>query len=139
MTATNLLISRARQDVERLTRELSYHANRILKANLMTKGSIYIQKKKCGHPNCKCASGNLHTAPMLSMSYEGRTRHVPLTKYSVVERMEIEKRAKEYQKFRYNRAKVVSYFKQLITAVNTLEQGLLIEAAPKKPGARNEK
>jgi len=128
------LISVTRQQVEKLARELSYHISRLLKAKTMTKGTIYIQKKKCGNPNCKCARGDLHTAPLLTMSHNGKTRNVPLTKYSLVERMEVEKRVKQYQKFRYNRAEAVRCYKELITAANTLEQSLLIEAATAKKG-----
>lgn len=98
----------------------------------MIKGTIYIQKKRCGNARCKCAGGELHCATMLSLSHQGKTRLIPLTKYSGVELMQIRKAVKEYQGFRHNRAEAVSDFKRLIEQINKLEQNLLIEVTPKK-------
>ena len=124
--------SKTRQQIERLTKEISYHSSRILKSNNITKGTIYKQKKKCGNSNCKCAKGDLHSSEVLSFNLSGKTRLIPLTKYSILELMEMRKRVREYQKFRHNRAMAVSYFKKLIMAVNKLEKSLLIEVTPKK-------
>lgn len=71
-------------------------------------------------------------ATVLSLSHKGKTRLIPLTKYSGAELMKIRKAVKEYQGFRYNRAKAVRQFKRLITEINKLERNLLREAASKK-------
>ena len=106
----------------------------MLSATGITKGSVYIQKKKCGNPNCKCAKGDLHCSNTLSMSHQGKTRLIPLTKYTITEVTEIKKQVRSYQSFRYNRAQVVHCFKILIAEINKLEQNLLIEV-PKKGDA----
>lgn len=113
-------------------------ANTIIKTRDITKGSIYEQKKKCGHKNCKCYTGKLHTTKLLSFNEKGKTRLIPLTKYSILELSEIERQVKEYQRFRKGRAKIVENFKQIISEINKLERSLLIDVNTKK-GKNNDK
>jgi len=127
MKHTTHAISTIKQRITQLSHELSYHVHRILKAKDLTKGTVCIQKKKCGNPQCKCARGELHQAKVISLSHHGKTRLIPLTKYSLADVMRIEKQVRNYQLFRLNRAKVVCVFKELIRAFNTIEQYLLIE------------
>jgi hypothetical protein len=43
------------------------------------RGSIYELQTKCGKPNCYCArTPRRHTSLMLSFSYKGKTRLVPI-------------------------------------------------------------
>ncbi|HEU4526270.1 MAG TPA: DUF6788 family protein [Gemmatimonadales bacterium] len=45
----------------------------------MLRGSLVVQRRRCGKPNCRCAEGvNLHETPALSYSQNGRTRTVVL-------------------------------------------------------------
>lgn len=125
--------SSSKQHIRRLSQIVSYHISRILKAYDLIKGTVCIQKKKCGNPRCKCARGELHQAKVISFSHEGKTRLIPLTKYSYIDIMRIERQVRNYQLFRLNRAKAVQVFKELISAFNTLEQHLLIEV-PSYPG-----
>ncbi len=37
------------------------------------KGSIHIQKRKCGKPNCRCSKGKLHRAAYLVYRNRGKT------------------------------------------------------------------
>ncbi len=49
------------------------------KAPPMVRGSVVIHRRRCGKPNCRCASGEaLHEATVLSYSEAGRTRFVML-------------------------------------------------------------
>lgn len=134
MKNKNQEISKNKKQILDISENINSHISDLLKAKNIIKGTIYTQKKKCGNPNCKCASGTPHCAKILSCSYYGKTRLIPLTKYSDIELIEIEKQVKWYQKFRNNRAKVVSYFKQLITEINNLEKNILIEVDLKKGG-----
>jgi hypothetical protein len=50
------------------------------------RGSIYQLKTKCGKPNCYCArTPRRHTSLMLSFSYKGKTRLVPIQKDQIPE------------------------------------------------------
>jgi len=130
MKRSNPSHSAIKQHIEHLSREFSYHIQRILKAKDLTKGTVCIQKKRCGNPGCKCARGELHRAKVVSFSHEGKTRLIPLTKYSVIEIMRIEKQVRNYQLFRLNRAKVTRICKEMFRAFNTMEHNLLLEVQP---------
>lgn len=125
-------ISRSKQKAQSLSVKLYKHLQKMLKAESMIKGSVYNRKCTCGNPNCKCAKGELHNTPTLSLSRAGKTRLVYLTKYTLTERAEIKRQVKSYQGFRYNRSQVVNCFKELIAEINELEKNLLLEVTPKK-------
>lgn len=43
------------------------------------RGSILERSVRCGQPNCRCASGELHTATVLTVSFPGgRTEQISL-------------------------------------------------------------
>ena len=131
--------SKNKQRLEVLCKEFNYNFNGILKGNRLTKRTIYIQKKKCGNPNCRCSCGELHRSKLLSLSQQGKTRLIPLTRFSIIEQIAIERQVKNYQKFRLNRAKLVHFYKELIAETNKLEQVLLMEVKPKKRRMKHDK
>jgi hypothetical protein len=40
----------------------------------MIQGSFYLLRRKCGKPNCRCATGQLHPTRVLTRSEQGRDR-----------------------------------------------------------------
>ena len=44
----------------------------------MVRGSVVVQRRRCGTPNCHCADGQLHEATVLSYSQGGRNRTLML-------------------------------------------------------------
>jgi hypothetical protein len=44
----------------------------------MIRGSVVVHRRRCGKPNCRCATGDLHESTVLSYSERGRTRFVML-------------------------------------------------------------
>ncbi len=44
----------------------------------LVRGSLITLRRRCGKPNCRCATGAAHETPALSYSVEGRTRTVTL-------------------------------------------------------------
>jgi hypothetical protein len=45
----------------------------------MIRGSVVVQRRRCGKPNCRCADGqSLHEATVLSYSEGGRNRTLML-------------------------------------------------------------
>jgi len=48
------------------------------------KGSVYEMKRFCGKPNCACAKTKIpHTSLVLSFSYKGKTRLIPIKKEQI--------------------------------------------------------
>ena len=127
-----------RLQVRTLSKELTALPSALVRMREMTKGTIYIQKRKCGNKNCKCARGELHSTRVLSYKQQGKTRLICLTKYSAAELSKIEKQVWRYQQFRRARARIVSCFKSLIAEINKLEQNVTIPT-PIKKGASNAK
>ncbi|MGH8996392.1 MAG: DUF6788 family protein [Acidimicrobiales bacterium] len=45
----------------------------------LTRGTVVVQRRRCGKPNCRCADGQaLHESVVLSYSQGGRSRTVML-------------------------------------------------------------
>ena len=45
----------------------------------MVRGTVITHRRRCGKPNCRCATGeSLHEAAVLSYSQDGRTKFVML-------------------------------------------------------------
>ena len=126
--------SKARLQLLEVSGTLTNLLHCLIKIKSMTKGTVYIQKKKCGNKNCKCARGELHSTKVLSFSHKGKTRLISLTKYSIHELSIIKRQVRDYQKFRRARAKIVSSFKALLSEINSFEQELLIGLPAKKGG-----
>ena len=52
----------------------------------MLRGSLVVQRRRCGKRNCRCADGtDLHETPALSYTRDGRTRTVVLSASEVDE------------------------------------------------------
>ena len=81
-------------------------AGRILKLLLrdqpLPPGSFYLQKRRCGKPNCRCARGQLHTAWVITRSQDGATRTFMVP---AQERARLRQLTWEYR--RYHRARAV--------------------------------
>ena len=62
------------------------------------RGSIYELKGKCGKPNCYCAkTQRRHKSLMLSFSYKGKTKLVPIKKEQIAD---IKARMKDYKQLK---------------------------------------
>jgi hypothetical protein len=50
----------------------------------LLRGSLVLQRRRCGKPNCRCANGtDLHETPALSYTLNGRSRTVVLSESEV--------------------------------------------------------
>lgn len=45
----------------------------------MLRGSLFVMKRRCGKPNCRCADGEPHESPALAYPEARRTRTITLT------------------------------------------------------------
>lgn len=78
------------------------------------KGSLVTMRRKCGHPNCKCAKGEKHVSLYLSQFVHGKPRmkYIPRT---------MEKQIKT----------AVQNYKELVKCINELS-GLNLEIVKKQ-------
>jgi hypothetical protein len=45
----------------------------------MLRGNLFVMRRRCGKPNCRCASGEPHESPALAYPQAGRTGTMTLT------------------------------------------------------------
>jgi hypothetical protein len=51
----------------------------------LLRGSVITLRRRCGKPNCRCATGEPHETPALSFSQAGRTRTLTLREHDLAE------------------------------------------------------
>src|SRR3970282_937941 len=101
-------LSRIRQSLDRLAREIQGLLPVFTDRGPMLKGTVYAQRRKCGKPRCGCASGEPHGTMMLSRSEEGRTTLVAIPDGYLKEWQVLTRR---YQSFRRARARLGQIYK----------------------------
>jgi hypothetical protein len=111
-------LSRSRQSLTRLAQELVTLVPVFMQREPMVKGTVYEQRRKCGKPNCACATGEPHRTMILSRSQEGRTRLISIPEGRLVELQVLTKR---YQRFRRARARLGQIYQKMIALIDELE------------------
>jgi hypothetical protein len=85
----------------------------------MIQGSFYLLHRKCGKPNCRCASGHLHSSWVLSRSEEGKDRLYSIPKD---QRARVRKEATEYRRYQRARALLVKRQAQLLALADEIAE-----------------
>jgi len=97
----------------------------------MVQGSFYLLRRKCGKPNCRCASGQLHACWVLTRSEEGKDRLYCVPKD---QRARIRKEAAEYRRYQRARALLVKGHAQLLALADAIAEHRLRVWPQKKKG-----
>ena len=118
-TANRNRLSQARQSLLRLAEETVELVQTFMESPPMIKGTIYEQRRKCGKPNCTCATGELHCSMILSRSEGGHTRLVKIPEGRLKEWKILTER---YQRFRRARARLGQIYKKMISLIDELEK-----------------
>ena len=111
-------LSRIRQSLTRLAQEMVELVPVLMERQPMVKGTVYQQRRKCGKPNCACATGEPHRTMILSRSQEGRTRLVSIAEGRLVDLQVLTER---YQRFRRARARLGQIYKKMLSLIDQLE------------------
>jgi hypothetical protein len=45
---------------------------------LVLRGTLFTMRRRCGKPNCRCATGSVHESPALAYPQAGRTKTITL-------------------------------------------------------------
>ncbi len=100
----------------------------------LRRGSFVTVARKCGKPNCHCATGEGHPAKYLSLKEGGKTRMIFVPSSAA---MKVEEEAGRYRRFRQARAELAKLSKQSLQIIDELEQAL--ETTEEIPGRRKTK
>lgn len=123
-------VSLLRQKLWRAYRALA-HTLRILQRDApMVQGSLYLLRRKCGKPNCRCAHGQLHAAWVLTRSEAGRSR---LYAVRPDQRGRLRPLAGEYRRWQLARARLVKQTAALWALIDQLAEGRLQSWPPLSP------
>lgn len=95
----------------------------------MVQGSFYLQRTKCGKPNCRCARGELHARWVITRSVQGRQRI-----YSVpsAQRARLRELTGEYRRYQRARAVLVKRHQKLLQLVDQIAEKRLVDWPTKK-------
>jgi hypothetical protein len=126
--------SRLRQQLTRTEEQRDRHLAEILQTRLrMIRGSFVVLGKKCGKPNCRCATGETHPTSYLSISEEGRRRMVHVR---VADLVAVREAADRYRRFREARAALAKLSADLLALVDALQECLVDAYPPSTFGER---
>jgi hypothetical protein len=90
----------------------------------MVQGSFYLLRRKCGKPNCRCATGQLHATYVLTRSEQGKDHLYTVPRD---QRAQVRKWAAEYRRYQRARAVLAKRHLRLLSLVDEMaEQRLLI-------------
>jgi hypothetical protein len=87
--------------------------------SVLVKGNVYELARKCGKPNCVCTRGQLHRSMVLTWSEKGKSRLLSLPPERV---REVQKKSKEYLRFRRARARVTEIHRDLLALLDRIEK-----------------
>ena len=81
-------------------------------------GSLYVLRRKCGKPNCRCTRGELHESTVLSYRGQGRPKNIT----PAPEQLDrLRAMTDDYRRVRQARAKLVRWQRQLLELIDALE------------------
>lgn len=84
----------------------------------MLPGSLYLLRRKCGKPNCRCTRGELHESTVLSYRGQGRPQNISPAPEQVDR---LRAMTDDYRRVRQARAKLVRWQRQLLDLIDALE------------------
>lgn len=111
-------LSRTRQSLAELAREVELLMPVFMDRLPMVPGSVYEQRRKCGKPNCRCRTGKPHATMMLSRSESGKTRLIAIPEGRLKELQILTRR---YRRFRRARVRLGQIHKKMLSLIDALE------------------
>jgi len=94
----------------------------------MTPGSLYLLRRKCGKPTCRCAQGHLHEAWVLTRSEQGQARL-----FSVLpeHRPRLRQLTQAYRRYQRARAQWVKTTTKLLVQIDQLAEARIVAWPPR--------
>jgi hypothetical protein len=117
-------LSRIRQRLRELAEEIDQLVLVFAERDVLVKGTVYEQRRKCGKATCHCATGEPHRSTILSRSEGGRTRLMAIRSGHL---KDVQLLTGRYQRFRRARARLGQIYKTMISLIDQLEKSRLRE------------
>ena len=95
----------------------------------MVQGSLYLLRRKCGKPTCRCTRGQLHATWVLTRSEAGKSRLYPV---GADQRGRLRPLAREYRRWQRTRALLIKQSARLVGLIDQLADKRLQAWPPPK-------
>ena len=112
-------VSQLRQKLWRAYRALARTLHTLQSDQPMVQGSLYLLRRKCGKPNCRCARGQLHATWVLTRSEAGQSR---LYAVRAEQRGPLRPLARQYRRWQLARAHLVKQTAKLLALIDELAE-----------------
>lgn len=96
----------------------------------MVQGSLYLLRRKCGKPNCRCVRGELHASWVLTRSESGRSRLYSVRPEQLATLRPL---TREYRRWQLARARLVKESAEMVALIDELAEGRLQTWPPDHP------
>lgn len=93
----------------------------------MTPGSLYLLRRKCGKPTCRCAQGHLHEAWVLTRSDQGQAK---LLAVPAEQRSRLRQLTQVYRRYQRGRAQWVKSTAKLLVQIDRLAEAQIVPWPP---------
>lgn len=115
-------LSRQRRRLWQMWRTAERLVRRMQRVEAMCPGSLYLLRRRCGKPSCRCRQGTLHATWVLTRSEQGRVRlyGVPEKERAVVRRL-----TDAYRDWQRARAALVKLNTEIVRELDALAEGRL--------------
>jgi hypothetical protein len=123
-------LSKLRQQLWRTYAAMAMPLRSLQRADPMVQGSFYLLRRKCGKPNCRCASGQLHASWVLTRSEAGKDRLYSVPKD---QRARLRQWAAAYRRYQRARARLVKGHLRLLALGDQIAQQRLLVWPKKQP------
>ena len=105
-------LSRLRQQLLRLHDQPEPLLARFMEGLPLIKGTLYVLRRKCGKPSCRCAKGQRHETMVVSALVAGKTRLWTIAPERLAE---IRRQTECYRHFRRARAAFITNQRRKLT------------------------
>ena len=122
-------VSNLRQQLWHAYRAMNPTLRRLQRNNPMVQGSCYLQRRRCGKPNCRCARGQLHETWVLTRSEQGKHR---LYMVPAAQRVRLIELTAEYRRYQRARAILVHRHQRLLQLADRIADRRLRSWPPLK-------
>ncbi len=115
----NKPLARIRKELWAAYRQIGRVLRRLQRLQNMTPGSLYLLRRRCGKPVCRCARGELHPTWVVTRSEGGRVR---LYTVRAEERLMVRQLTGQYRLYQRGRARLAKLAAGLLAGLDQLAE-----------------
>ena len=93
----------------------------------LTPGSLYLLRRQCGKPTCRCAQGHPHESWVLTRSEEGKAKLYPV---AAEQRARLRQLTAAYRRYQRQRARWVKATADLLQQIDAFNEAQLVRWPP---------